>query len=645
MNSQSKTASTLAEAPAAVHGSNESTAVYTSFFDIARLMAKRGMPIVPVQPQQKKCTLPEWQIKATTDAQQLQAWDAENPNYNTGCMASYAAGICVLDCDVLGLLKRIEQETGEKMPATFLVRSAGKGTAHGYFRHTECSRKLGNRKAAGVFDFKADRSYVVGPGSVLLKDGELREYRIVHDRPFADIPDWLCEWIEKNADAEKPQPQGCRLTHPDFDVKVKEAEPEPTADPYADPEPAPVAPDGFDFINEYVRCNDRYEAPAKLHEVIAISTLAAVANHNGVTFPYADRQHPMDLWLAALLRSGAGKNESLNVMRSLLVPLSSWRDLFNSTRWGSPEYFYESVQGRTSQFWAFTELSEFLGKLSSTRWAEVKPWLTDRFDSPIVPAAIKHRTNGKGETTTPNIEFLTAPRINILGMSNADWYLEKLRESDIRGGFLARFVPIAMSPSGRAVHYVKPPDAELWAALVRKLVDVTRLRGAADLSAVLSADPDCPYGRWYAGTQRRWSKGKGELADVLFARWRVFVLKLAVVFELSASGSLTVTEASFDRAARWLHEQEGVLFSVAELGGKRGPRLRRKLQFFEAAGTSGVRHSAYHRKYKHEYKNERADDLDTLLQAQDILRVKELDKPEVRGDALYVHRRFAHVIQ
>jgi Bifunctional DNA primase/polymerase, N-terminal len=652
------------------------------FFAIALPMAERGVPIIPVQPQQKKCTLPGWQNVATNNAQQLMAWQVENPHYNTGCMASYAAGVCVLDCDVMGLLKRIEQETGKTMPATFLVRSAGRGTAHVYFKHSERSRKMGNRKAAGVFDFKADRSYVVGPGSVLLKDGELREYTIYRDVPFAEIPDWLCAWIEKNADAEKARPQACAVTHPDFDiyslldwyglgfeedgnwfvtdvcpvagrkheqstatgfyfdgqhfgfhcfagnctgsemtigqvikhlnkgdgkilrapysgpiwselpaldVKIKGTTPQPAAEP----EPAPIVPDGFDFISEYVHCNDRYEAPAKLHEVIAISTLSAIANSNGVTFPYADRQHPMDLWLAALLRSGAGKNESLNVMRALLGSLTSYRDLFNSTRWGSPEFFYQAVAERTAQFWTFTELSEFLGKLTSSRWAEVKPWLTDRFDSSTVPAAIKHRTNAKGETTTPNIEFLTAPRINVLGMSNADWYLEKLRESDIRGGFLARFVPIAMAPSGRAVHFVQAPDAELWQTLTEKLLAITRVRGAADLSAVLSPDPGCPYGRWYAETQRRWARGNGELADVLFARWRVFVLKLAVVFELSASGSLGVTEASFDRAARWLREQEATLFSVAEVGGKRGLRLRRKLQFFEAAGTNGVRHSAH----------------------------------------------------
>jgi Bifunctional DNA primase/polymerase, N-terminal len=128
-------------------------------------LAERGIPVIPVEPSEKRCLLPDWQRRATTSLEQIAQWNAENPNYNVGCVAE-PDGI-VLDCDVKGLMRRIEEETGHKFPATLVVRSAGRGCAHVYFLQTELSRKLGNRKAAGLFDLQSVDKYVVGPQSRL----------------------------------------------------------------------------------------------------------------------------------------------------------------------------------------------------------------------------------------------------------------------------------------------------------------------------------------------------------------------------------------------------------------------------------------------------------------------------------------------
>lgn len=191
MTAQSKTPSTLSEAP----GGSEnalSTAVYTNFADIALPIARRGVPVIPVQPLEKRCTLPGWPERATTDPAIIAAWDSENPRYNVACVAK-DYGVAILDCDVPDLVQRIERETGQRMPATFAVLSAGRKCPHLYFRHTDRSRALGNRKRAHLFDWKAHNSYVVGPGSVISTDDGQRAYVITNDAPFADVPNWLCD--------------------------------------------------------------------------------------------------------------------------------------------------------------------------------------------------------------------------------------------------------------------------------------------------------------------------------------------------------------------------------------------------------------------------------------------------------------------
>lgn len=192
-----------------------------SFRDIALPLIARGISVIPVQPGEKRCLLKNWTGKATTDEAQVVLWDDENPAYNVGCVGKLDA-FAILDCDVKGLGKRIETETGQKFPETLVVRSAGKGTLHVYLKHTGHSRILGNRTAPSPaggewFSLRADDEYVVGPGSVLTETG--KTYDIVQDYPIADFPDWLIEWIEKNSPQAKKFEGDLAPVNDDFDIE------------------------------------------------------------------------------------------------------------------------------------------------------------------------------------------------------------------------------------------------------------------------------------------------------------------------------------------------------------------------------------------------------------------------------------------
>jgi putative DNA primase/helicase len=179
---------------------NESPSAYPTFADRARILTSRGIPVVPVNPGERRCQLPGWPQLATTDQEQLNAWAAQNPNYNTAAVAK-PDGFVVLDSDSEDLADRIKRDTGKELPDTFTVRSGGKGYPHLYFRQTECTRALGNRNTTGRgFDWQSVNKYVVGPGSQLAGGGE---YRAINSAPIADCPDWLVDWVEKNSGSEK----------------------------------------------------------------------------------------------------------------------------------------------------------------------------------------------------------------------------------------------------------------------------------------------------------------------------------------------------------------------------------------------------------------------------------------------------------
>lgn len=174
-----------------------------SFKDLALPLARRGIAVIPVNPFSKDCYLSGGEERGTTSSSQIVKWDAENPDYNVGCLGT-AGGITVLDCDVPGLMTRIEKETGQKFPQTFTVKSGGKGCAHIYFRQTDVSRQIGNKKADGLFELRSRNQYVVGPGSKFRKDdGTIGEYKIWLDREIAEFPEWLAAWVVNNSSSKK----------------------------------------------------------------------------------------------------------------------------------------------------------------------------------------------------------------------------------------------------------------------------------------------------------------------------------------------------------------------------------------------------------------------------------------------------------
>lgn len=187
-----------------------------SFRDIALPLIARGIPVIPLAPGTKEGVLKEQFERASKESSTIDLWDRENPDYNVGAVCT-PDGIAVLDCDVKGLAKRIRQETGQEFPETLVVKSAGKGCFHFYFRQTERSRALGNRSKAHEFDLQSNRKYVVGPLSTLTATGKV--YTPVCEAELADFPDWLCDWINKQAPrSERPKGVDFSPTNDDFDI-------------------------------------------------------------------------------------------------------------------------------------------------------------------------------------------------------------------------------------------------------------------------------------------------------------------------------------------------------------------------------------------------------------------------------------------
>lgn len=171
-----------------------------TFLDIAAPLAtKFGFRMIPIpRGGEKRPVWLNWPEKASNTPEGLLALqqeadrDTRFSEWDAGCVADPNTH-CVLDADKVDLLEQIERETGQKLPVTLKVLSGGRGCPHLYFLPTARSTQISN-KSTGDFDFWVWGHHSVAPGSV---HSSGRPYVIDTDVPLAPIPDWLCDWIEK----------------------------------------------------------------------------------------------------------------------------------------------------------------------------------------------------------------------------------------------------------------------------------------------------------------------------------------------------------------------------------------------------------------------------------------------------------------
>jgi hypothetical protein len=195
MNNENNATATAVEVGTAKEVSTPTPAV--SFKENAMPLVARGIPVIPIPPGKKGAVLQGWQNLASTEPEQIDKWNEENPQYNVGAVAKLN-GLWMLDCDVPDLPQTIENETGKFFPQTFSVKS-NKGL-HFYFKHNAASGalkkniQLKDEQGKVLCDVKVHNGYVVGPGSFHPSGNR---YEVVNDTDIMEAPHWLVTWIKE----------------------------------------------------------------------------------------------------------------------------------------------------------------------------------------------------------------------------------------------------------------------------------------------------------------------------------------------------------------------------------------------------------------------------------------------------------------
>lgn len=388
-----------------------------------------------------------------------------------------------------------------------------------------------------------------------------------------------------------------------------------------------------DFIVNYTRYADIFEAPSEAHEVVATTLISAVVNGN-VWIENGGQSLTLDFWTLLLSGSGVGRN----TLVSLLWPVidkAGCAKLVRNTAWGSKQGFYQHLAENPKGFFVWEEVSAALKALSDARFGEAKQWLTDRYDNLRLPPAIQYRISGK-DSQTPPIVFTDPPRTNILATSSQDWFINSLNQDDSTGGFIPRWFLVKLPVTDRTIPEPKKPDNSLVGPLSDCLREAMKLKGAVDLSKVRDI-----YSDWYIETRERFKAQPNQPTAMAFwNRHRVHLLKLAAIYEISQSSGLTVSPAAMERAIQAAKRTERTVFELLPTGmGHEGAAVDKLEQCIFAAGVAGILKSELTRAFQYMKSWDREGRLRTLVEAGSALPFRR--KTSGRAAEVLVHARFA----
>jgi hypothetical protein len=377
------------------------------------------------------------------------------------------------------------------------------------------------------------------------------------------------------------------------------------------PKPAKPAA-AFDFISTYADFADVFEMPREVHQWVAAQMIASVLNGN-VQIPWGPVTYPLDFWILLLSGSGQGRNTATDVALEVMEA-AQIKGLLHKTTWGSKAAFYQQVAESPRGLYVWPELSIALRTLNDPKFAGVKEWITDRYDNHRIPQSVTYRKTGK-KSDTPPIVFNEAPRLNILATSSSDWFLNSLEQADTTGGFIPRWLPKRVGKSDRLIPKPQSPNRELLPVLGDELASISKLQGDADLSQV-----ERLYEEWYRKASPRFEgQPNSALAVPFFNRLRGEVLKLAVIFQVSQSGTLKVTEQALKRAIAVVSEAEETIVEFLPSGMSReGAEVEKIAERIRSAGPAGMPRSALTKAFQHLRKRDREERLATLMESLKI---------------------------
>jgi hypothetical protein len=318
------------------------------------------------------------------------------------------------------------------------------------------------------------------------------------------------------------------------------------------------------FITEYIRIAEEVtDAPHEFHFFLAYALVGAYLRKRCWVRWGANIIYP-NFYLVTLAPSSSFRKSTALAITDKILKKSGTKIL-------PADFTIEALidtLGRYPQA-AFIhyELKTLLAILNKDYNSNAKAFLTEIYDS---PETYIRSTKGAGE-----IE-ITNPCISILACTTLEWFVSEIKEGDVEGGFLARFIYVPAFEKDKSMPIPAPLEAKEITKLLSWLKDLNSIEG----ELILSNEAKDVWIQWYNEQDAKIKETHPSLAAFM-VRLQTYTIKIAMLNSLIIEKSLTISAQSMVKAieiVEWLIAQIAKIMTNDISTTKFGKDLKRVLK-------------------------------------------------------------------
>lgn len=361
------------------------------------------------------------------------------------------------------------------------------------------------------------------------------------------------------------------------------------------------------FLRSYVNCVSRLtDAPREYHVAVGLSIVAAAIGNNVSLHLWGDEIFP-HIWHVLISPSGFFRKTTamrlgIKVLETA-VPEAVLLDDY------TPENLKNNLAARPTGLMKAWEFGNFLTLMDKDYMRGTKEFWTTIYD-----VGYSKGSQGQGLTR------IERPAVSFLAGSTIDWLTEKMRDGDMRGGFLSRFLflPAYNKTDWKGVINRRLEDDPLFSELVKAIEQIHNVQGQADLSLVRDK-----LNSWLKEHENQVDTNKLP-KDLMgfYSRSATYIAKLAVLFQVAENKGLQVSEDNLDRAITYLEYLYEQLCGLLEDGmflNNRSAKRIRKVKEILARYPDGIEANEVLR-HTHWSGREFNEIKDTLIRTREVMQ-------------------------
>jgi len=308
------------------------------------------------------------------------------------------------------------------------------------------------------------------------------------------------------------------------------------------------------------------DAPKIFHQVSAMVMLSTILGRK-VYFIYGTQNIFVNMWVILIAPSSTyRKSTSINISKNLIR--DNFKNLILPDEF-SQEALMEYMDKESSKgLIVWSEFGSFLKATQKQYMVGIKEFFADLYDCP----------ESKKRLLKGSKYEVKKPFINILTATTLDWFVRSIQESDIRGGFLTRFIYIIAKEKDKRKLIAFPPyaDREKYKRLKDKLIKVSQIKGVANFSPKAKD----LYKKWLINHESSLEKLDNSTGvSSFFARLGVYCLKLSIIFQISSNYKIEVKLNAMRRAISFIEKVKYNIYTLLkeEITFSREERIKKKI--------------------------------------------------------------------